>query len=951
MMDVPHGNGLPDPHGGSEQAAYPWRGRVTCHPAPGRPGTVDKTAAARAQIEGLSGTASPGDFSVTESGVIYGGPSDDWGYRRFILHFANLAVAAGGVDAFLIGSELRGVTTVRDGAGAFPFVEQLATLAGEVRAIVGGATKITYGADWSEYFGYQPADGTGDVFFHLDPLWAHPAIDAVGIDNYMTLSDWRDGDRAGGNPDGFRFPYDPEGLKASVAGGEGFDWFYASAGDRANRIRTPITDVAHGKPWVFRYKDLVGWWSNQHVDRPGGVEAGAPTAWVPRSKPIWLTELGGPAVDKGPNQPNVFPDPKSSESALPHFSSGARSDLALTAVLAAHRSRWDSFDASFEPGGNPVSPVYGDRMVDPARLYAWAWDARPFPTFPLSRDTWSDGGNWLRGHWLNGRLSGIGCGDLIDAIFADHGLPAPDTDAVDGSLHGYIVSDPGTARAALEPLMATFGIEAHDARGTLTFHSAHVRTGDAIELDDVAVPDRGPAVERQRAPDHMLPAAAVIAYRDPLRSYQTGTARFARPASGGDASHEMVALPGALETSEAETLVRDWLTRRWSERDGVSFSLPAGQVDVEPGSIVRLPGEAGEYVALSVEDGILRSVSARRLAVAVPAGAMPLLPEPPVPAETHFGRPACHFLDLPMGPSGGAPQDQFRIAALAQPWRPQRAWASAATSGFTERSLLGRPATMGRLVAALPPTDVEGRFDRVNVIDVELFRGELASASRLQMLNGANAAAVLSDAGVWEIVQFETAEEIAPSTWRLTTLLRGQMGTTDAMSTGAAEASPFVLLDGAVRPAGLQASETGLPMNWRVGPSGQIIVPGRIAEASLAGGVRALLTLAPAHLTARRTSGGDLAVSWVRRSRLDADRWESVDIPLGEETEAYHVRIASPAGDTIRSADTASAHWTYGLAAISSDLPTLPAEVDVIVSQISMAVGPGIEARTRITIH
>ncbi|MBZ1524043.1 glycoside hydrolase TIM-barrel-like domain-containing protein, partial [Leuconostoc mesenteroides] len=29
---------------------------------------------------------------------------------------------AGGVDAFLIGSELRGLTSIRDGRGSFPFV-------------------------------------------------------------------------------------------------------------------------------------------------------------------------------------------------------------------------------------------------------------------------------------------------------------------------------------------------------------------------------------------------------------------------------------------------------------------------------------------------------------------------------------------------------------------------------------------------------------------------------------------------------------------------------------------------------------------------------------------------------------------------------------------------------------------------------------------------------------
>ena len=60
-----------------------------------------------------------------------------------------------------------------------------------------------------------------------------------------------------------------------------------------------ITDGAFGKPWVFRYKDLKSWWSQPHYNRIDGEEAEAPTAWVPESKPIWFTEIGCPATDKG----------------------------------------------------------------------------------------------------------------------------------------------------------------------------------------------------------------------------------------------------------------------------------------------------------------------------------------------------------------------------------------------------------------------------------------------------------------------------------------------------------------------------------------------------------------------------------------------------------------------------------------------------------------------------
>ena len=157
---------------------YPWRGRITCDPAPGMPGSVDKTAAAATQVQNFVGTASPG-------------PSE-WSYRRFILHYANLCASAGGVDAFLIGSELPGLTTLRSSATSYPFVDALVTLAAEVKAILPDA-KIAYGADWSEYFGHHPSDGSKDVFFHLDPLWASSGIDVIGIDNYLPLTDWRDG--------------------------------------------------------------------------------------------------------------------------------------------------------------------------------------------------------------------------------------------------------------------------------------------------------------------------------------------------------------------------------------------------------------------------------------------------------------------------------------------------------------------------------------------------------------------------------------------------------------------------------------------------------------------------------------------------------------------------------------------------------------------------------------
>ncbi len=349
LMDQPEGNDLPNPWTGAPgQPALPWRGRITTSLAPGLSGSPDRSAAAEEEVAAFFGTAQPGDFTVSDGEVTYTGP-EEWSYRRFILHQAALCAAAGGVEAFCVGSEMRSLTQIRGAGDSFPAVAALRVLMADVRAMLGPDVKLTYAADWSEYWGYN--DEQGNRYFHLDPLWADPDCDFIGIDNYMPLSDWREGDGHKDAQAGRGSIYDLDYLKANVAGGEGYDWFYPDTPARRAQDRVPITDGANDQPWVFRYKDLVNWWQNEHVDRLNGVPVAEPTDWEPASKPIWFTEYGCAAIDKGTNQPNVFLDPKSSESFAPYFSTGARDDVIQMQYLRAMAAYWQ------DPAHNPVSPV------------------------------------------------------------------------------------------------------------------------------------------------------------------------------------------------------------------------------------------------------------------------------------------------------------------------------------------------------------------------------------------------------------------------------------------------------------------------------------------------------------------------------------------------------------------------------------------------------------------
>jgi Putative phage tail protein/GTA TIM-barrel-like domain len=126
----------------------PWRGRISYNGS-------DISGAATAAVNNFLGSAVTSQFTrdTTNLTVDYSGSATDYTFRRMILHYANLCVIAGGVDLFLIGSELRGLETIRGPAWTkagttggdgrvtwdYPFVAGLIQLSDDVRSVFDGA--------------------------------------------------------------------------------------------------------------------------------------------------------------------------------------------------------------------------------------------------------------------------------------------------------------------------------------------------------------------------------------------------------------------------------------------------------------------------------------------------------------------------------------------------------------------------------------------------------------------------------------------------------------------------------------------------------------------------------------------------------------------------------------------------------------------------------------------
>lgn len=927
LMEQLAGNLLPDPYGATEQAAMPWRGRITTSVAPGRPGTTDGTTSAVDQVAAFFGTAQPDHFARNGDQVSYHGPSE-WSYRRFILHYARLCAAAGGIDAFLIGSEMVAMTQIRGPSNTYPAVAALRQLAADVRAILGPSVKIGYAADWSEYFGHHP--GGGALFFHLDPLWADRNIDFIGIDNYMPLSDWRDGDSHldahWGRIDNINY------LKSNIAGGEGFDWYYASDADRNAQVRSPITDGTYDEAWVWRYKDLKSWWQNQHFNRPGGIRQREATAWVPGSKPIWFTEIGCAALDKATNQPNKFLDAMSSESMLPHYSNGTRNDAIQAAYIEASMDFWR------DPENNPRN-ADGRAMLDTDRAHVWCWDARPYPAFPGRSDLWSDGPAWDRGHWLNGRAGAVTLRAVVRDICRASGVTAVDVSGLSGVVRGYALGGTESGRAALQPLMLAHGFDAVERDGVLKFVARDGLVKAQITPDDLAVSGELSGFETIRQIEAANVGRLRLSHVEAGGDYGVATAE----SSLADENRHAVSdseFAMVLTRAEGRAVADRWITEAEVARDTARFVLPPSRKALGPGDVI-LSQMAGQETRRWRIDRVERAGAITVDAIRVDPGLYsPRLSHheqggirrylPPLPV-----RPV--FLDLPLLRGDEVPHAPY-LAVAANPWPGTvAAYVSAeAEGGFDLNLLVERRALIGRTLTPLARAQ-PGVIDRGAPLRLRLPNDGLRSVTTRALLSGANALAI-GDGSIdrWEVMQFAKAELVAPNVWEISQRLRGQAGSDALMPDSWPAGSLVVLLDGGARQVDLPPSARGQERFWRIGPASRspddASYRSRTTEAPGIG----LRPYTPCHL---RMNGRE--ITWVRRSRIDSDGWDGPDIPLGEGSERYLLRLSSN-GRLLVEAEVGQPSYSI-TQTIWLQMP--PGPVTVQVAQLSQSFGRGPFAR------
>ena len=483
-------------------------------------------------------------------------------------------------------------------------------------------------------------------------------------------------------------------------------------------------------------------------------------------------------------------------------------------------------------------------------------------------------------------------GQLLDGVIVDHSALVPLPGIAGLSNEGPLAE----TLASLEPFYPV-DCDACDEqlvlRPDLRETPAQVlpEAATSSNIDDFGGKD---GFSRKRGGESEAPVA-VLRYYDVDRDYQPGAQRATgRPLPG---QPRTIDLPAALDAASARQAVERAAKRASWGRQTVSWRITQLDPAVRPGQTVRLPGHAGLWRVREWEwreQGV--DLTLTRLSPLAAGSASPADPGRASQAPDLIAVPtllaAC---ELPWDGNPGTP------VPLTMAWASASSpgWAGAALyvdHGDGALQLLGPTgrsrALIGTAVTGLPPASPL-LFDRHSSVTVDLAGADLAltGATMRQLAMGANRA-VLGN----EILQFAQAEPLGQGRWKLSGLWRGRAGTESAI-VGHQPGEAFVLLDG----SGIQLSSDAIGE-----VPGTIIAAiglGDSQPAQSAIGLRGIGLRPPGPVHPRWTSAADGShqLGWVRRARGGWLWQDGVDVPLGEQSEAYEVSFGT--------ADAVLARW------------------------------------------
>ena len=299
-------------------------------------------------------------------------------------------------------------------------------------------------------------------------------------------------------------------------------------------------------------------------------------------------------------------------------------------------------------------------------------------------------------------------------------------------------------------------------------------------------------------------------------------------------------------------------------------------------------------------------------------------------------------MDLPLI-TGQEIEHQPRLAAFSSPWTPininrQLDTQFTLSTQVTTQTVVG--ITTGDFYSG--PT---GRWDDGNELYIEIFNNNasLTSSTEIAVLDGLNGIAIENADGEWEILQFVTTTLQGVRKYKLTKLLRGQLGTEYAMRDPIAEGSRVVIINVNTMPQlPLTLNQRTLSYLYKYGPSNRDISHFTYQEETRTFQGNGLRPYSPTDVKISNDGSNNLTFSWLRRTRKSGDIWDNGDVPLIEDNELYEIDILNSAGDTVlRTLFSSTNSVVYSSTDFNDDFSPLPSSINIVVYQLGSIYGRG----------
>ncbi|MEQ1548923.1 MAG: phage tail protein, partial [Chakrabartia sp.] len=372
-------------------------------------------------------------------------------------------------------------------------------------------------------------------------------------------------------------------------------------------------------------------------------------------------------------------------------------------------------------------------------------------------------------------------GDIsVGAIL--EGLAPVGLSAVCPTVFGGFAASGDSVRGVAETIGSALALYAHDD-GVSVLITESGQVGPAVFSDDMgaAAGEKGgnrSQIERQSNSTNA--GARSVAYYEIARDYQAGFQRVRR--EGGGRREDRIDLPAALTPTQARRIASHGLALASAHRARLKISLPWSYLGIAPGDQVRVPHVSGLWqVKQAALDAMVVSLNLVRLPETQSAGVEAEPGRSVQEVDAVHGPTTVHIIDLPMLNQGLATAPIIVVAAagISAGWRRAAVTFSIDDgASWTDAGATAASATMGQALNVLNPSSA-AIYDWANSVDVVLLNPsmQLVNGDDRALLSGANLA-MLGD----ELIQFRSAQLIAPGRYRLSGLLRGRRATEAAIS-------------------------------------------------------------------------------------------------------------------------------------------------------------------------